>query len=115
MHFFFVDPFELQNRVNHLKPEERSYLHHQLKALIACKGRSCTVSNNLHAHGVQKSRANVLPQLPQPQRYRKRKPVDEYGNGTCLLYIYLVADFKVGKRKVENRKFTVAILNLYSS
>lgn len=82
---FFIDPFELQNRVDQLKPEERLYLHDQLKALIACKGRSCTIAHNSHAHGIQKSKANVLPQLPQPQRYRKKKPLDEFGNGRFLV------------------------------
>ncbi|KAI4464430.1 n-acetylglucosamine-6-sulfatase family member [Holotrichia oblita] len=42
-----IDPFELQNRVAQLKPEEKSYLHDQLRALMKCKGRaSCTLNNN---------------------------------------------------------------------
>lgn len=82
--FFFVDPFELQNRVDQLKAEERSYLHNQLKALIACKGRSCTIAHNSHIHGMQKSKANVLPVFPQTQRFRKRKQMDVFGNGKFL-------------------------------
>ncbi|KAK9879427.1 hypothetical protein WA026_006494 [Henosepilachna vigintioctopunctata] len=39
-----IDPFELQNRLDQLKPEEKSFLHDQLKEMMACKGASCTVN-----------------------------------------------------------------------
>lgn len=80
----FLDPFELQNRVDQLKPEERLYLHKRLMSLMACKGQSCTLTHNHAVHGSQKARASSLPihtVVPQPQRYRKRKVLDEFGNG----------------------------------
>lgn len=69
--------------MDQLKPEERSYLHDQLRALMACKGRSCTVAHNSHAHGMQKAKAVMLPPVsqPLPQRYRRRKVVDDFRNG----------------------------------
>lgn len=92
MLILFADPFELQNRVDQLKPEERLYLHKQLIALIACKGRSCTVSHGSNPHTTPRSRSNILPThavVPHPQRYKKRKPVDEFGNGTFLVLLAL--------------------------
>lgn len=80
------DPFELQNSIDQLKPEERSYLHDILKQLIACKGRGCTVNHHHHSNAPsQKSRTNLLPvNLPltqhhqqQQARFKKRKLADE--------------------------------------
>ncbi|RZC31787.1 extracellular sulfatase SULF-1 -like, partial [Asbolus verrucosus] len=77
-----IDPFELQNRIDQLKPEEKSFLHDQLRYLVACKGRSCTVSHGGHHHAPSKIRANVLPlhSAASQHRYKKRKLVDEYVN-----------------------------------
>lgn len=72
-----IDPFELENRYSKLKPEERSYLHDQLQALIACKGRSCTMGGSIS----QKSAKIRNPMPSQPylstQRYRNRKTINE--------------------------------------
>lgn len=38
-----LDPFELQNRFNLLKNNEKIYLHRLLKHMIGCKGIHCTV------------------------------------------------------------------------
>lgn len=82
--FCVLDPFELQNRIYQLKPEERSFLHDQLKALKACKGRSCNVSAQ---NSFAKARLNMLPiqsamTQPQNQRFHKKRRIsDEYRNG----------------------------------
>lgn len=39
--FVFLDPFETQNRVSSLTPEEKAHLHDTLQKLVACKGRNC--------------------------------------------------------------------------
>lgn len=83
LNFPLVDPFELQNRIDQLKPEERSYLHGQLKELMACKGRSCTMGGSF-THPVTRSKPNLLPVhsiLPQPQRFKKKKILDDLANG----------------------------------
>ncbi|CAG9831843.1 unnamed protein product [Diabrotica balteata] len=72
------DPFELQNRANSLKPEELSYLHDLLARLMACKGRSCTVSHYGPPHVKPRSRANSLPMHSNIQHpYRKKKFTEE--------------------------------------
>jgi extracellular sulfatase Sulf len=78
-----IDPFELQNRIDQLKPEEKSHLHDQLRHLMGCKGRSCTVNHGTHHHPSSKVRANALPlhAAASQHRYKKRKMVDEFGNG----------------------------------
>lgn len=77
-----ADPFELQNRFDQLKPEERSYLHDQLKHLIACKGRSCTINHHNHHYLPIKPKVNSLPlHGAQQQKYKKRKFADDFGNG----------------------------------
>lgn len=75
-----ADPFELTNRVHQLKPEERSFFHNQLDELVACKGKSCTVGT-APTQPISRNRPNLLPVLPSPQKYKKRKMVDEFGNG----------------------------------
>ncbi|CAH2002851.1 unnamed protein product [Acanthoscelides obtectus] len=70
-----IDPFELQNRIDSLKPEERSYLHDQLARLVSCKGKSCTVAHSNHIR--PKPRMNSLPLHNIGQYYRKRKYQDE--------------------------------------
>ncbi|XP_065163647.1 extracellular sulfatase SULF-1 homolog isoform X1 [Atheta coriaria] len=62
-----IDPFELTNRFEQLRPEEKSYLHDQLMELMACKGRSCTVGSFPQRYKVN----GMAPFLPQPQRRRK--------------------------------------------
>ncbi|XP_044268144.1 extracellular sulfatase SULF-1 homolog isoform X2 [Tribolium madens] len=64
-----IDPYELQNRIEQLKVEEKLYLHEQLKHLMACKGKSCTVNHNHHAKMV----------VGAPHRSKKRKLVEEGG------------------------------------
>ncbi|XP_023311645.1 extracellular sulfatase SULF-1 homolog isoform X4 [Anoplophora glabripennis] len=72
-----IDPFELQNRVDTLKPEERSHLHDLLKHLVACKGRSCTVGHHNSQHPAR-TRGNVLPiHTVTQQRYKKKKFLDD--------------------------------------
>ncbi|XP_008193092.1 extracellular sulfatase SULF-1 homolog isoform X2 [Tribolium castaneum] len=73
-----IDPYELQNRIEQLKPEEKLFLHEQLKHLMACKGKACTVNHNAHQHHT-KIRANVAPVVGAPHRYKKRKLVEEGG------------------------------------
>nr|CAI5824942.1 unnamed protein product [Callosobruchus analis] len=70
-----IDPFELQNRIDSLKAEERSYLHDQLAKLVSCKGKSCTVTHSNHIK--PKQRTNLLPLHNIGQYYRKRKYQDE--------------------------------------
>ncbi|VEN60793.1 unnamed protein product [Callosobruchus maculatus] len=65
-----IDPFELQNRIDSLKAEERSYLHDQLAKLVSCKGKSCTVTHSNHIR--PKQRTNMLPLHNLGQYYRKR-------------------------------------------
>lgn len=72
-----IDPFELQNRINELKPEERSFLHDQLKALVACKGRSCTMGNHLQKNTKMRPYALFSQSYPQQQRYRNKKTINE--------------------------------------
>ncbi|XP_037039446.1 extracellular sulfatase SULF-1 homolog isoform X2 [Bradysia coprophila] len=38
-----IDPFETQNRVASLTPEEKSYLHDTLEHLKGCRGKGCTL------------------------------------------------------------------------
>ena len=83
-----IDPFELQNRVDQLKPEEKSFLHDQLRQLIACKGRSCTVNHSAHHHHpASRIRANALPlhTAGAQSRFKKRKLVEEYAQGESSL------------------------------
>lgn len=72
------DPFEQQNRVHLLSPEERSFLHDQLKALIACKGRSCTMGVN-----------NQAPPTIQrvPVRYKNKRKLVAQDFGKFLEYL----------------------------
>lgn len=41
-----LDPFETQNRLSFLSPDERSYLHDTLEHLKGCRGRSCTIARH---------------------------------------------------------------------
>lgn len=80
-----IDPYELQNHVDQLKTEERLVLHNQLKHLMACKGKNCTVSHGIH-HQAPKMKTNMLPMhsvASQQHRYKKKKLVDE--NGKSLI------------------------------
>ncbi|KAJ8960804.1 hypothetical protein NQ318_020100 [Aromia moschata] len=84
-----IDPFELQNRVDTLKPEERSYLHNLLKHLIACKGKSCTVGHHGAQHVMPRTRGNVLPLHTMPQqRFKKRKFLDDAARTLPLIQEY---------------------------
>lgn len=50
-HALLLDPFELQNRYSSLNETEKTVLHDTLVKLVACRGRSCTLSrhlNNVH-------------------------------------------------------------------
>lgn len=73
-----IDPFELQNRIDELKPEERSYLHDQLRALVSCKGRSCTMGGHVPKNTKTHRPFTFISQsYLQPQRYRNRKMYNE--------------------------------------
>lgn len=43
-----LDPFELQNRFDQLKSNEKVYLHGLLQRMIACKGINCTAHLDTH-------------------------------------------------------------------
>ncbi|KAJ8963758.1 hypothetical protein NQ314_005400, partial [Rhamnusium bicolor] len=84
-------PFELQNRVDTLKPEEQSYLHDLLKHLVACKGKSCTVGHHNAQHIMSRTRANVLPihtitarTLPLVQEYPYRIDYSQANNNKIV-------------------------------
>nr|XP_023025346.1 extracellular sulfatase SULF-1 homolog isoform X1 [Leptinotarsa decemlineata] len=65
-----IDPFELQNRVNMLKENEKSYLHNLLAQLMACKGKSCTVGH----YQKLRSSVNAVPlHSVLPQTYKKKR------------------------------------------
>lgn len=84
-----TDPYELQNKIEQLKPEEKSYLHDQLKYLMGCKGKSCTVANHNVHHHHPKIRANVLPlhSSGTQHRYKKRKLMDDStGKKRCQVW-----------------------------
>ncbi|KAJ8920854.1 hypothetical protein NQ315_015646 [Exocentrus adspersus] len=84
-----IDPFELQNRVDTLKPEERSFLHNLLKHLVACRGKSCTVSHHSSQHPVSRARGNVLPiHAVSQQRYKKKKFMDDAARTLPLVQEY---------------------------
>lgn len=76
-----IDPFELQNRFDQLRPEERSYLHEKLKILMNCKGKSCRSTGSSQT---SRPKVNILPMhsiVPQNQKYHKRRKVmDEFEN-----------------------------------
>uniref|UniRef100_A0A6P7GJH4 Extracellular sulfatase SULF-1 homolog n=1 Tax=Diabrotica virgifera virgifera TaxID=50390 RepID=A0A6P7GJH4_DIAVI len=76
------DPFELQNNADSLKPEELSYLHDLLARLMACKGRSCTVSHYGPPHVKPRSRANSLPMHSNIQHSYRKKKFTEEENGS---------------------------------
>ncbi|XP_025834926.1 extracellular sulfatase SULF-1 homolog, partial [Agrilus planipennis] len=78
-----IDPFELQNRVSQLKPEERSYLHDLLKTLVACKGRSCTVGSHSPYPPASKIRSH-LSASPQNQKHQKHRKLAEGVEATGL-------------------------------
>ncbi|XP_017784747.1 PREDICTED: extracellular sulfatase SULF-1 homolog isoform X2 [Nicrophorus vespilloides] len=75
-----IDPFELQNRIDQLKPEERQFLHDQLRELMACKGRSCTVGNYAYANQPNKVKPNLLPIQSPLQRYNRKRKSDEFNH-----------------------------------
>lgn len=69
MHGFFSslspDPFETQNRVTFLTPEDRIQLHNTLELLKGCRGRSCTI--------LRQGLVNDLPNNGNIQRGVKSK------------------------------------------
>ncbi|KAF5271348.1 hypothetical protein FQA39_LY08146 [Lamprigera yunnana] len=72
-----IDPFELQNRIDQLRSDEKLYLHEKLKSLMNCKGKSCRSSGNVH---LSRPKLNILPMhsvIPQNQKYHKRRRVME--------------------------------------
>ncbi|KAG5884439.1 hypothetical protein JTB14_023183 [Gonioctena quinquepunctata] len=76
-----IDPFELQNRVNMLKKEEKSYLHNILAQLMACKGKSCNVGH----HSKMKNNSNMLPiNSGVPQNYKRKFSEEDLGDATKL-------------------------------
>lgn len=69
-----TDPFELQNRLDTLKPEERSYLHDLLARLVACKGKSCTIGQHSAQNIRPRAKTNVLSlHSMNQQQYKKRR------------------------------------------
>ncbi|KAB0797399.1 hypothetical protein PPYR_08393 [Photinus pyralis] len=76
-----IDPFELQNRIDQLQPDERAYLHEKLQSLMACKGKSCRSASAILP---ARSKLNILPMhsiLPQGQSqkyHKRRKAVEEF-------------------------------------
>lgn len=76
-----IDPFELQNRVDQLKPEEKLFLHNQLQALVACKGSSCTINQNTVISKRNNFSSNKMVAVPHHFRYKKRKVFDNPRNG----------------------------------
>ncbi|GJQ82813.1 Sulf1 [Trypoxylus dichotomus] len=84
-----IDPFELQNRVSQLKPEERSYLHNQLRTLMKCRGRaSCTLNNNYNPTAVKVNSRKVHQQtLHNANNYNPRiksRRYDDFGIARSL-------------------------------
>lgn len=75
----FSDPFELQNRIDSLKTEEKSYLHDLLARLMSCKGRSCTVGHHNYPGFRTRNRQNILPMHAMAQTQLKRKKLTEDG------------------------------------
>lgn len=78
-----LDPFELINRKDQLRPEEKSYLHNQLEELKACKGKSCTVGTS-PTQPASRIKSNQLPInsfTSQFHKFKKKKINDEYSGG----------------------------------
>ncbi|XP_022908121.2 extracellular sulfatase SULF-1 homolog isoform X1 [Onthophagus taurus] len=86
-----MDPFELQNRINHLKPEERSYLHDQLMALMACKGKECMLNHHHHPQQPALQNPNRRPNQfsnnynqPHNTHRSKKRRYDEFNIARTL-------------------------------
>ncbi|CAG9860528.1 unnamed protein product [Phyllotreta striolata] len=84
-----IDPFELQNRVDSLKPEERSYLHDVLVRLMACKGKSCTLSQPNGHHLKIKPRYNVQMTSGNSQKLYRGKNVEGVGSNSSHRWSHL--------------------------
>ncbi|CAH0556459.1 unnamed protein product [Brassicogethes aeneus] len=72
---FTTDPFELFNQIDQLKPDELSFLHDQLKQLIACKGRSCKL--NQHQQVIKPRLSNIPMPNIQQQKYKNKKSIED--------------------------------------
>lgn len=94
-----IDPFELQNRADSLKPEEKSYLHDLLARLMACKGKSCTVS-----HIKSRSRYNTQTIPINSQQHYKSKFLEDGGNNITHRWSQLVKPDL--KKRDRNGNFT---------
>lgn len=107
-----IDPFELQNRADSLKPEELSYLHDTLAHLMACKGRTCTLSHYNNPHMKTRPRANSLPMHTNLQQHFKRKKFPEdHGNEATRGVLQLVRSDIKRRDKINNSTSTRGIPN----
>lgn len=68
---FHTDPFETQNRIASLTPEEKSYLHDTLEHLKGCRGKSCTLPRH-NTIPVQQQDPDSVPN----QRIGTKRKVD---------------------------------------
>ncbi|XP_060516571.1 extracellular sulfatase SULF-1 homolog isoform X2 [Cylas formicarius] len=93
-----IDPFELHNKYDQLKPDEKSYLKDVLKHMVACKGKNCTIQ---HASNITlKPKLNVM--LTHSQNHhnylKKRRFFAEDGKKTDIPH-------RIDKRG-NNRNYT---------
>lgn len=89
------DPFELQNRIDSLKPEEKSYLHDLLSRLMACKGKSCSVGHHTYPTFKTRNRQNILPMHAMAQTHLRRKKLTEDGKIYFLIKTFQISDIFV--------------------
>ena len=90
-----IDPFELQNRVHSLKPEEKLFYHNQLNELVACKGKKCNLGSNfdsnLNSNGnASRSKYQRNQMLEPPLTLESRRTDRRFGSSDLFDGLYYI-------------------------